>query len=71
MDEERSADHGIGVAAGKVWYYLNEKGEASPSRIVQGTGMPNDLVQRAIGWLAREDKLHIEKTKRGERIRLR
>jgi len=71
MGQEKSTDHGIGVAAGKVWHYLNEKGEASPSKIVQDTGMPNDLTQRAIGWLAREDKLHIEKTKRGERIRLR
>ena len=71
MEEEKRFAHGIGIAAGEVWSYLNEKGEASPRNIAKGTGLRPDLVQRAIGWLAREDKLDIDKTQRGEQIRLR
>jgi len=70
MEEERFG-HGIGVAAGKIWSYLNQNGQASPSQIVRATGMPRDLVQRAIGWLARENKLEFEKGKKGESIQLR
>ncbi len=50
----------IGEAAGKVWKFLDQKGEASLNQIQKGTrGNPN-LVLQAIGWLAREDKLEIK-----------
>jgi hypothetical protein len=71
MEKEKRFAHGIGVAAGKIWTYLSQKGRASPSQLVRATGMPRDLVQRAIGWLAREDKLDFEKGKQGERVGLR
>lgn len=71
MEAERSCGHGIGIAAGKVWSYLKENGRASPSHIARNTGMPRDLVHRAIGWLAREDKLDFEKGKKGESLQLR
>jgi hypothetical protein len=70
MTEERF-QHGIGVAAGKVWSYLNQNGRASPSQIARKTEMSRDLVQRAIGWLAREDKLEFDKGKKGESVQLR
>lgn len=69
--EEKRFGHGIGAAAGKIWGYLNQNGRASSSQIVRATGMPRDLVQRAIGWLAREDKLDFEKGKKGETVQLR
>lgn len=71
METQKSFAHGIGVAAGKVWGYLKENGHASPSQIARNTGIPRDLVQRAIGWLAREDKLDFEKGKKGESLQLR
>jgi len=64
-------DHGIGQAAGKVWYHLNGDGPSTVPKIVKATGLPQALVHRAIGWLAREDKLVFDKTKRGESISLR
>ena len=60
----------IGEAAGKVWEYLCSNGAASASMISRQTGLTRDLTQRAIGWLAREDKLAIEKVKRTEKVRL-
>jgi hypothetical protein len=50
----------IGETAGRVWKFLDQKGEATLSQIQKGMkGNPN-LVLQAIGWLAREDKLEVK-----------
>jgi hypothetical protein len=51
----------IGDTAGKVWNFLNEKGEATLSQLKRGVKGDPNLILEAIGWLAREDKLRIEK----------
>lgn len=61
----------IGTAAGRIWHYLNDNGEATATRLAKQLQLPRDEVQRAIGWLSCEDKLHIEKSRRVERIRLK
>ena len=61
----------IGEAAGKVYEYLSGNGGASASAIARKTGLPKGVADRAIGWLAREDKLAFEKVKNTEMIRLR
>lgn len=60
----------IGLAAGKIWKYLEKTGEASPSKLASDTGLNTKDVQRAIGWLAREGKLIIESDGRTEVFRL-
>jgi hypothetical protein len=57
----RAIIHSIGNTAGKVWKFLNEKGEANLSQLKKGVKGDPNLVLQAIGWLAREDKLVIEK----------
>ena len=47
----------IGVAAGAVWKTLKDKGPAPLADLAKTTGLDKDLVQQAIGWLAREQKL--------------
>jgi len=47
----------IGETAGKVWEFLNTKGPATITQIKNGIKAPTDLVNQAIGWLAREDKI--------------
>lgn len=47
----------IGDVAGKIWEYLNEKGSASVTKITKETEISKNEAQRAIGWLAKEDKL--------------
>ena len=54
----------IGDTAGKVWKFLNEKGDANLSQLKKGVKADPNLVLEAIGWLAREDKLLIEKKER-------
>ena len=51
----------IGETAGKVWEFLNEKGEANIIQLMQGVEADAGLILQAIGWLAREDKIRIEK----------
>ncbi len=61
----------IGTAAGKIWEYLNENGEASVNKIIKETGLNRNEVQRAIGWLAKEDKLDFETQGRTELLSLK
>jgi hypothetical protein len=51
----------IGDSAGKVYNFLNEKGEATLSQLKRGVKADPNLILEGIGWLAREDKLRIEK----------
>jgi len=60
----------IGQAAGKVWTYLHANGNATSAKIAKGAKLARNEAERAIGWLAREDKLRIEKTGRTEIISL-
>ena len=54
----------IGQTAGKVWSFLEEKGGANLTQIKKGVKADPNLILQAIGWLAREDKLQIEKKER-------
>ncbi len=51
----------IGETAGMVWRFLDEKGEANLSQLKRGVRVDPFLIYQGIGWLAREDKLCIEK----------
>lgn len=61
----------IGMAAGVIWAYLEEKGEASATKISKDTELDSKVLQRAIGWLAKEDKLSFETKGRNEMISLK
>ena len=56
--------HAIGETAGKVWKFLDEKGEVTLNQMKKGIKADPNLILQAIGWLAREDKLIIEKKDR-------
>ena len=60
----------IGEAAGVIWGYLDRNGNISTAALVKGTKLKQREADRAIGWLAREGKIRIEKTKKGELISL-
>lgn len=64
----------IGAAAGAIWQVLQDKGEMSLTQLKKATGQSAPLLDWAIGWLAREDKLDISRdpAKRGTfRLRLK
>lgn len=62
----------IGETAGKIWNLLHERGAHSPTAIGKTLGIKAAEVERALGWLAREDKLAATPTgKNGIRIALK
>jgi predicted RNA-binding protein (virulence factor B family) len=63
--------HNIGEAAGKVWTYLDKNGPSSVSKVTNETGLNKNDIQRAIGWLLKEDKLSIEMVGRAETLSLK
>jgi len=61
----------IGDAAGIIWKYLDENGPSSVNKVTTETGINKNDVQRAIGWLSKEDKLSIEMIGRAETLSLK
>ena len=61
----------IDDAAGQVCRYLDKNGSTSVSKITNETGLNKNDVQRAIGWLLKEDKLIIEAVGRTETLSLK
>lgn len=53
----------IGETAGQVWQYLKEHGRANLSDLERQIDAPNRMIQMAVGWLAREDKVELAKEK--------
>jgi hypothetical protein len=52
----------IGVAAGKVWEYLKNNGPAPAKKIQKGIGEDAATTNQALGWLARESKLAVDRS---------
>ena len=61
----------IGVAAGKIWEYLDKNGASSVSKVTKETGVSRNDIQRAIGWLAKEGKLKFVMEGRTELLSLK
>ncbi len=59
----------IGMAAGELWQYLNANGGRTITRARKDLNMSSEAINRAIGWLAREEKL--EFVRRGKSFLLR
>lgn len=61
----------IGTAAGVVWRVLNLHGEMTVTQLKQEVQLSGSMVERAIGWLAREGKIEELQQGRTTRLRLR
>jgi hypothetical protein len=70
-EEPLSCMDQIGHTAGLVWHALDRQGPQTVSKLVKSIDASRDVVMQAIGWLAREDKVWIEDTKRGRMISLK
>lgn len=63
--------HQIGETAGLIWHALEEEGPLSLAKLAKQIGAPRDVTMQAVGWLAHEEKIDIEETKRGRVVSLR
>ena len=61
----------IGKNAGILWEYLYKNGPTAVSKVSKETTLDTKSLQRAIGWLAKEDKVHSEMKGRTEIISLK
>ena len=61
----------IGETAGVVWKQLSENGPMDLTKLIKEVGEPRDAVMRALGWLAREDKVNFEENGRKRVVSLR
>ena len=69
--EERSSYERVGLAAGDIWHYLNDHGATAVSKLVKALPEEESIIQRGIGWLAKEDKIALDIIKKVETIRLK
>ena len=61
----------IGETAGKVWQALNEKEALSVAQLKKAAGTDEKSLWLALGWLAREDKVDIQKNRTSYKINLK
>ena len=61
----------IGEAAGHVWKELSQQGPMNVNRLKESVGVSAELLNQALGWLAREDKLSFLKNGRSVKISLK
>ena len=47
-----------GNNAGKIWRVLNSEGPLSLDLLIEKTGLTEEDIHSAIGWLSREDKVY-------------
>jgi len=58
----------IGIVAGEIWHYLDEKGPSDFADMVVGIERQNELALMSLGWLAREG--HVVVHQRGKQLRV-
>ncbi len=61
----------IGEMSGKVWQALRRDGEMTISQLKNALSADAFLLNAAIGWLAREDKIEVVKYRNTVKIYLR
>lgn len=61
----------IGIVAGDIWHFLDEKGPANLITIAENLQHPKDIVLMSVGWLAREGHVILEKTDGDFKVMLR
>lgn len=58
----------IGIVAGEIWHFLDEKKEDTLSHIIKGIERDRDITLMSLGWLAREG--HVILTKEADDYKL-
>jgi len=60
----------IGNTAGRVWDHLNSRGETTVAKLKTELHEKDDMLHMALGWLARENRIVLEKEKKSTKIKL-
>jgi len=61
----------VGETAGKIWHLLNQAGPHTIPQLKKKLDGSGELVNFALGWLAREEKVDITQEKKVVTVALR
>ncbi len=61
----------IGELSGIIWKVLDDKGELTLAKLKKAIDADEFSLYSALGWLAREDKINIDKSGRSVKISLK
>lgn len=61
----------VGETAGKVWHLINDHGSLTLAQLKKKVDGSDELVNFALGWLSREDKIQILPEKKSFQIQLK
>lgn len=61
----------IGETAGKIWQLLSEGGPLTLAQMRRRLNGSSELMNLALGWLAREDRVSVTQERRTLRVKLR
>src|SRR5438128_10644902 len=63
--------HELGEAAGRIWRWLEEKGETTITKLKQETKLSDQLLHMGLGWLARGGQIELVKDRLTVKVALR
>lgn len=61
----------IGIVAGEIWHFLDQKEEVALEDLVKAIDRPRDNVLMSLGWLAREGHVILQQINNSYRVSLR
>lgn len=61
----------VGETAGRIWHLLNDEGPQTIPQLRKKLNGSSELLNFALGWLAREDKVDLMREKKTVRVALR
>ncbi|MFA5093449.1 MAG: winged helix-turn-helix domain-containing protein [Candidatus Omnitrophota bacterium] len=61
----------IGIVAGEIWHYLDQKGEVTLAVLTKALDRSPENILMSLGWLAREGHVILVKINNDYRISLR
>ncbi len=61
----------VGETAGRVWHLLNDGGPQTVAQLKKKLDGSSELLNFALGWLAREDKVNITADRKTFRVELK
>jgi hypothetical protein len=61
----------IGIVAGDIWHFLDQRGEVMFSYLVKSIDKPRDNVLMSLGWLAREGHVILQQVDNDYKVILR
>ena len=71
MAESVEIKEQVGLTAGKIWTTLSTSGPATVTQLKKKLNGEGELLNFALGWLAREDKIDLIPDKKSFRVQLR